>query len=203
MKITQELLKKCLPCADAYRWTLDIKASLNKDEITYEEGMEFLLQNNVPQDWILWYKSLPSNPIAVSFYNDHTYLEEYRVNDLAGGFDFASSYQDALNLYEEYKNVLHLHNPGLFNCRAFILDEYGFETTIKVDLNNTDITENIFVFNPLSGQYSEPLSLDEAKKASSEIKEQYYKNMTFGVPIYQKIQNPDGDTAWVPYEERS
>ena len=204
MRITQELLKACSPCADGYKFAINTKPNLvDSYEVSYEEGMNILVEGGAPQEWIVWYNSLPSNPKAVSFYGDHIYLEEYRVNDLAGSFDFAYSYQDALDLYEEYKNRLYLHNPGLFNCRTFVLNELGFETMVRVDLDNTDITENIHVFDPLTGQYSEPLSLEEAKKAFVDVKERYYDYMTFGIPIYQKIQNPDGDTAWVPYEERS
>lgn len=202
MQVTIELLRACWPCTDAYKWSINIFKEAGKDVLTFEEGLEYLIRDNAPDDWIDWYKSLRSNPTAVKFHNDYRYIEKYKVYDFVNYHEEYDNLSDALIASEEYKQSLELHNPGLFTCQKVTVDENNNETMIRINLDQAEPGDSIRVFDPISALFSETMPLEEAKVELARIKEKYFNNIP-GSGILQGIQNADGDIAWVEYSGNS
>lgn len=199
MKITIELLRACWPCTRAYKWSIGVFAEAQKDVLTFEEGLEYLIRDNCPEDWIDWYQSIKSNPVAVMFHGDYQLVEKYRVYDFVSYFEEFSDLQQAIDANDDYKRSLEIHNPGLFVCQQIVKGEDGTETTVRVNLEEVTGDGLFRVFNPITVTFSEELTIDDAKAELNSVREQYFNRFPGG-GLCQAIQNTDGDIAWVPYE---
>jgi len=201
MRICIDLLEKCGVCGDALTWTNGLASRLNKETLTHAQGREELLpyiqtlDTSSSEAWLQWYDALPSNPIAVKYYNDWTYTGKYaffnkKTNKRSAEY---SSEADMQNALAEEKTILIDDYLDNISVNLHVSNDDNTVTWVPVDVRNLTQEAEYQVFNPLRGTHRYCATLELARERIASIQNSYANIMLIQE---RQITNPDGDLAW-------
>ena len=201
MKITIGLLKACGVCGDALIWTTRALHLNNRESADFIEGRTELLPylKNLDEDtsngWLRWYDGLLTNPTAVKYYNDYTYLPEYRIIDatLNNQEVYFTNYDGALNYIKQAEVDCIKNCKNRFSVVRTVENDQCIVTTIPVDIESETEEGTFLVYNHETGVNEPHRNLQSAKDGIFELSKKF---TDAHLNIMQKVTNPDGDIAW-------
>ena len=176
--------------------TLDLTYALTRLEKLINEG-HFSEQDG--KFFRVFLKSLKKNVTAIKMGQEYSYLEEYRMVCLLDGEVPINSLQEA----EAHKTAKILaveanpfvHQIQSLSCLKWIVNE-NVASSYTID-SWDDVVDGFqyTVFDPLTGVHSERMSYKNiSDRLEHEVKKFCYR--ISNAPIYQKVMDREGYTAW-------